>query len=129
MSTFNGQNSTGTWTLTVVDGYSGDGGTLNSWGLNFCTTQPLSINTNQINDLVLYPNPNNGSFNIQFSSNSGNDIKVNIHDVRGREIFNKSYNNNGLFNENLQLNNVQSGIYLVTVQDGARKEIKKIVVQ
>lgn len=129
LSTFNGQNSTGTWTLTVVDGYSGDGGTLNSWGLNFCTTQPLSINTNQINDLVLYPNPNNGSFNIQFSSNSGNDIKVNIHDVRGREIFNKSYNNNGLFNENLQLNNVQSGIYLVTVQDGARKEIKKIVVQ
>ena len=78
--------------------------------------------------MVLYPNPNNGSFNIQFSSNSGNDIKVNIHDVRGREIFNKSYNNNGLFNENLQLNNVQSGIYLVTVQDGARKEIKKIVI-
>ena len=47
---------------------------------------------------------------------------MNIHDVREREIFNKSYNNNGLFNENLQLNNVQSGIYLVTVQDGARKK-------
>ena len=42
--------------LLLFDGYSGDGGTLNSWGLNFCTTQPLSINTNQINDLVLYPN-------------------------------------------------------------------------
>ena len=60
---------------------------------------------------------------------SGNEIKVNVHDVRGREIFAKSYNNNGLFNESLELNNVQSGVYLVTVQDGARKEVKKIVVQ
>lgn len=129
LSTFNGQNSAGTWTLTVVDGYSGDGGTLNSWGLNFCTTQPLSTNSNQINDLVVYPNPNNGNFNIQFTSNSGNEIKVNVHDIRGREIFNKSYTNNGLFNESLQLSSVQSGVYLVTVQDGARKEVKKIVVQ
>ena len=49
--------------------------------------------------------------------------------MRGREIFNKSYNSNGLFNESLQLENVQSGIYLVTVQDGSRKEVKKIVIQ
>ena len=32
-------------------------------------------------------------------------------------------------NENLQLSNVQSGVYLVTVQDGSRKEVKKIVVE
>ncbi|MCW1147083.1 reprolysin-like metallopeptidase [Flavobacterium lacisediminis] len=129
LSTFNGQNSAGTWTLTVADNYAGDGGSLNSWGLNFCTTQPLSSNSNQINDLVVYPNPNNGNFNIQFTSNSGNDIKVNVHDIRGREIFTQTYDNSGLFNESLQLSGVQSGVYLVTVQDGARKEVKKIVVQ
>ena len=128
LSTFNGQNSAGTWTLTVIDGYSGDGGSLNSWGLNFCTTQPLSTNSNQINDLVIYPNPNNGNFNIQFTSNSSNEIKVNVHDIRGREIFAQSYVNNGLFNESLQLSNVQSGIYLVTIQDGDMKEVKKILV-
>ncbi|WP_333807468.1 zinc-dependent metalloprotease [Flavobacterium sp.] len=129
LSTLNGQNSAGTWTLTVVDGYAGDGGTLNSWGLNFCTTQPLTTNTNQINDLVVYPNPNNGNFNIQFTSNSGNEIKVNLHDIRGREIFTKSYSNNGLFNESFQLSNVQSGVYLVTVEDGDRKEVRKILVK
>ena len=109
-------------------GYSGDGGSLNSWGLNFCTTQPLSTNSNQINDLVIYPNPNNGNFNIQFTSNSGNDIKVNVHDIRGREIFAQSYANNGLFNESLHLDNVQSGMYLVTVLDGDKKVVKKILV-
>ena len=79
--------------------------------------------------VTLYPNPNNGSFNIQFNSNSGNEISVEVHDMRGRSIYNKSYTNNGLFNESLQLNNAQAGVYLVTVQDGSKKEVKKIVVQ
>ncbi|MQP24433.1 T9SS type A sorting domain-containing protein [Flavobacterium sp. LMO8] len=132
LSAFNGESSTGTWTLRILDSFNQDGGSLNSWSLNICTIQPLSSEDNEIkiSDLAIYPNPNNGNFNIQFTSTSSNEIKVNVHDLRGREIFNKSYNNNnGLFNESLQLENVQSGVYLVTVQDGARKEVKKIVVQ
>lgn len=38
LSAFNGQSSTGIWTLSVSDNYEQDGGTLNGWG--------LSINTN-----------------------------------------------------------------------------------
>ena len=131
LSAFNGQNSTGTWTLRILDSFNQDGGSLNSWSLNICTIQPLSIDDNEIkiSDLIIYPNPNNGNFNIQFTSTSGNEIKVNVHDMRGREIFNKTYSNTGFFNEDLQLNNVQSGVYLVNVQDGNRKEVKKIVVK
>jgi subtilisin-like proprotein convertase family protein len=130
LSVFNGQNSTGVWTLTVSDAFNQDGGSLNSWSLNVCTVQPLASESfNTIDDLAIYPNPNKGSFKIQFTSSSSNEIKVNVHDMRGREIFNRAYQNNGLFNESLQLNNVQSGVYLVTVQDGARKEVKKIVVE
>ncbi len=131
LSAFNGQNSTGNWTLRIFDGFSRDGGSLNGWSLSFCTVQALGleeVETN-ISDLVIYPNPNNGNFNLQFTSNTDNEIKVNIHDIGGREIFSKTYSNTGLFNESLQMNNVQSGVYLVTVQDGARKEVKKIVVQ
>ena len=105
-------------------------GTLNSWSVEVCYIQATLTSENfGLENFTLYPNPNNGSFNIQFNSNTGNEIKINVHDVRGREIFAKSYNNNGLFNESLELNNVQSGVYLVTVQDGVRKEVKKIVVQ
>ena len=81
------------------------------------------------NNFVIYPNPNSGNFNVQFSSNSNNEIKIVVHDLRGREIFANNYNNSGLFNESIQLNNVQSGIYLVTVQDGDRKEVKKIIIE
>ncbi len=129
-SVFNGQNPQGIWTFRVYDQFAGDNGNLNSWSVEICTqTVTLSVDSFGLDNFSLYPNPNNGNFNIQFTSNTGNEIKVNVHDIRGREIFNKFYNNNGLFNETLQLNGIQSGVYIITVQDGARKEQKKIVVQ
>ena len=130
LTVFNGQNPQGNWTLRVYDQFTGDDGTLNSWSIEICT-QTVTLNSESfgLENFSLYPNPNNGNFTIQFNSNSGNEIKVNVHDIRGREIFNKSYDNNGFFNENLQLDNVQSGVYLVTVEDGSRKEVKKIVIQ
>ena len=129
-SVFNGQNPQGTWTFRVYDQFTDDNGTLNSWSIEVCTQSvTLTSDSFGLENFTLYPNPNNGNFNIQFNSNSGNEIKINVHDIRGREIFNKSYDNNGFFNENLQLNNAQSGIYLVTIQDGSSKVTKKIVIE
>jgi len=77
----------------------------------------------------MYPNPNKGFFNIQFSSQSTDEVKVLVHDLLGRKVFEKQYENKGSFNENIQLQKVQAGLYLLTVVDGERKEVKKIVVQ
>lgn len=130
LSAFNGQNSAGTWTLRVADNWAGDGGSLNSWNIEFCQVQPLASESfNTIDDLAIYPNPNNGNFTVQFNSTSSNEVKIGVHDVRGRQIFDKAYQNNGLFNQSLNLNNVQSGVYFVTVQDGSKKTTKKIVVE
>jgi hypothetical protein len=116
--------------MLVSDNANVDTGSLNSWAIEVCTQQAVLASENfGIEGFFLYPNPNNGTFNIQFASTSSSEIKVNVHDMRGREIFNRAYQNNGLFNESLQLNSVQAGIYLVTVQDGSRKEVKKIIVE
>jgi subtilisin-like proprotein convertase family protein len=132
---YNGNNSAGSWKMyfkdTVVDSNVA-AATFNTFTFQLCKATQVAVLSSEnfaINDLVLYPNPNNGTFNVQFTSDSGNEIKVNVHDMRGREIFAKSYVNNGLFNESLQLNKAQAGIYLVTIQDGAKKEVKKIVVE
>jgi subtilisin-like proprotein convertase family protein len=130
LTALNSKTTNGNWSLTINDYFQGDIGTLNSWSVEVCYVQATLTSENfGLENFTLYPNPNNGNFNIQFTSTSGNEIKVNVHDVRGREIYAKSFTNNGLFNENLQLDTVQSGVYLVTVQDGSRKEVKKIVVQ
>jgi subtilisin-like proprotein convertase family protein len=130
LNIFNGLNPNGNWLVGIRDVGALDTGSVVSYTLTVCSqTATLSSDSFGLENFTLYPNPNNGNFNIQFNSNSGNEIKINVHDIRGREIFNKSYDNNGFFNENLQLNNAQSGIYLVTIQDGSSKVTKKIVIE
>lgn len=77
----------------------------------------------------LYPNPNKGSFTVQFNSSSTNTINIRIHDLRGRCVFEKQYPNKGLFNEDIKLNTVQNGIYLATIKDGENKVVKKVIVE
>ena len=130
LATLNGKPANGNWQLLLRDFYNGDIGQLNSWSVEICSqTAVLSTENFGLAGFKIYPNPNNGNFNVQFDSNSGNEININVHDIRGRQIFTKSYQNTGLFNQNLELNTVQSGVYMVTVQDGDKKETKKIVIQ
>ena len=130
LSAFNGKESSGIWSLLARDGYNEDTGQVNSWFVEVCReVATLSSDSVTLNDFVIYPNPNSGNFNVQFSSNSGNEIKVVVHDIRGRQIFERSFNNSGLFNEKINLSNVQSGVYMVTVFDGAQKQVKKIMIQ
>ena len=129
LSAFNGETSTGTWILTVSDAFNLDGGSLNSWSLNICTVQPLANEDFDFEEFALYPNPNNGSFTVKFLSNSSNDIGVNVYDISGREVYKKSFSNTGNFNENINLDNVQTGVYLVSIIDGTKKTMKKIIIE
>ncbi len=129
LSVFNGLNSTGTWTLKIADAFNQDGGILNSWSLNICTLQSLSVEENTFLNFVLYPNPNRGNFTIQFNPSSNNEITILVHDIMGRKILSNTYPNSDQFTQNLQLDNVQSGVYLVTVQEGIQRVVKRIVVE
>lgn len=130
-----GLDSLGDWVFFITDINVGDGNTAtwNSVTLTICVggTEPvLAVNDLVVDNLFsIYPNPNNGEFSIQVNSSSSNNILVEVYDLRGRLILNKSYNNSGNLNEKLNLGNVQSGIYLVNVNDGSRKSTKKIVIQ
>jgi Metallo-peptidase family M12B Reprolysin-like/Secretion system C-terminal sorting domain len=95
----------------------------------FSVSPNLASDSFGFENFVLAPNPNNGSFKISFNSDSNTDVKININDIRGRRIFDKSFENNGLFNQDLKLNNIQSGIYLVTILNGNYKTVKRIVVE
>lgn len=56
-------------------------------------------------------------------------IGIMVHDVSGRKIFDKNYNSTGLFNQELHLENAQAGIYLVSITDGVKKMVKRIVIK
>lgn len=130
LDTFNGFSQQGNWQFGFKDVVAGNTGTINSIGLEVCyQTLVLANDTFEFDDFKLYPNPNDSNFTIQFNSNSSGKIGIAVHDISGRLILNKSYSNTGLFNEKVKLDNAQAGIYLVTITDGDKKMVKRIVVQ
>ncbi len=130
----NGLTSSGSWKFYITDIATTDGvtGTMQRAVFNLCqsTLSPvLSTESYDFEDFSLFPNPNNGEFTLKFKSASTNDIKINVHDMRGRQVYEKSFSNTGAFNQNINLEKVQSGIYLVSISDGNTKTVKRIVVQ
>ncbi len=95
---------------------------------NFTITPNLANESFSLDNFSLFPNPNNGKFTVQFDSVSSNTIEVAINDMRGRSVYQKQFENTGVFSQEIQMDSIQAGIYLVTVKDGARKVVKKIVV-
>ena len=88
----------------------------------------LSTDDFGLKDFKLYPNPNTGNFSIEFNSETSSDIKISVYDIQGRQILDKTYQNTGIFSQNVQLNSVQAGVYLVNINDGDKKETRKVII-
>jgi subtilisin-like proprotein convertase family protein len=130
LSALNGQNSQGTWTLRVLDSANQDGGSVVGWSLNPCGIQvPLSVDQNSLANFNVYPNPTQGNFTVQFNSDSAEVIQVELVDLRGRSVYQSTYENTGFINQNIQLNAVQAGVYVLKVKDGDKQVSRKLVIE
>lgn len=128
-NSLNGLSPTGNWQFGFKS--TPAAGTIDSFWLEVCAANLVILGTQQFafDNFALYPNPNGGAFNVRFNSASGNKINIAVHDMRGRKIFEKAYSNSGLFDQNVKLDNAQAGIYLVSVADGDKKIVKRIVIE
>lgn len=133
LSNADGTNSAGDWIFYITDIAVGDGNiaTWNSTTITICSTvtEPvLSTNSFELNNsLSIYPNPNNGEFTVKFSG-AKDDVTLEVYDVRGRSVLSKAYNANGDFNQTINLGNVQSGLYLLNINNGGQTITKKILI-
>ncbi|PSG90498.1 zinc-dependent metalloprotease [Aurantibacter aestuarii] len=135
LNVFDGQNSAGNWRYLITDINIGDGNiaTLNSATINICSTsvEPvLSTSDFTLEDdgLLIYPNPNNGEFTVSLSSAKSNSVSIDVLDIRGRKVFSNNFDANGSLKQTINLGKVQSGMYLISVQDGNNKITKKIMI-
>ena len=113
----------------MVDDAAQDGGSIEEFTLDLCLEPTLSVDEVALDsDLTIYPNPNNGSFNILIGNPQSTKIKIAVYDINGRRIFEEQFNANQSFDEKIDLNQVQSGVYLIKITDGLFESIKKIVV-
>lgn len=129
LSAFNGQSAVGVWTLTVVDLYNQDGGSLNSWGLNICTNPVVTgISGSVLNNAIsIYPNPTNGLFNLFIGSSTEEVFTYKVTNNLGQVMETKTISGNE--NHPIDLTDNAAGIYFVTIQGTNGLKTEKIVLQ
>ena len=96
---------------------------------NLIVQPTLGVEKEAFNDFKIWPNPNTGTFTVSLTASSTDNVNLVLYDIRGRKVFSKSYTSNYTFNERISLESLASGLYLLEVENGTQKEIKKIVIE
>jgi len=92
------------------------------------TEAVLGITQNQFNVFNVYPNPSFGKITLSLSTSEN--VSVSLLDIRGRRVCTELYSNNSdVFTTELDFSTLASGLYMLNVESGAKKAIKKIVIQ
>lgn len=84
--------------------------------------------TNVIDDVTVFPNPNNGNFRIAMPKME-NDAQINIYDITGKVILTKEVSKTDAQIIDVSLANVSKGMYLVEVKGGELNYKTKMIVQ
>jgi len=111
----------GTYYLTVTDVFGCE-------GKDTCEVAgTVSVNDiENLESLKMYPNPNNGTFNIELHSMSTVNIKV--YSILGQEVYRDQIEPTGNVVKRYNLNYLEQGVYIVSVSnaDGVTKTIRWI---
>ena len=127
------QSSNYKWRVrSECDAISSNVSAFNSWQY-FTTLSSIRISagdTDLINNLNIYPNPNRGVFNISFISEEVNSFQLTIVDAFGKiiELENKELFV-GEFTKQVNLSEYPKGIYMVQIKTNDSFVSKRIVVQ
>ena len=126
LSTLNTLPADGVWVLKVFDFNNEDGGTIDNFSINLCRVQvALAVVTNPILNSNVYPNPTKGIVNVSIPALIEN-ATINLYDLQGRQILSKETNQ---VNTSIGIENLQDGIYLVTIQNDLGSITKKIILR
>ncbi|MEQ8907806.1 MAG: T9SS type A sorting domain-containing protein [Vicingaceae bacterium] len=122
------------WQIKSICTYGPSFGTTWSSMQQFTTdpspsSQERMKNSNEeaLNDgLSVFPNPNNGAFNIRFDREVEN-TQIRITDISGRSVFEGGFSKQQSINLNPQI--IESGVYLLFIQAGDKQTVKRLVIQ
>ena len=97
-----------------------------------CFPQPLVagvaglIHASQLN---IYPNPSNGSFNFELSTDKALSGEISVLDVTGKKVYSQTLNSDGLYKSIINLSSCSIGLYLLQLKTSAGVVSKSISLQ
>jgi subtilisin-like proprotein convertase family protein len=124
LNTLNTLPANGQWKLKINDPYNGDGGVVNSFSIDICyITNSLGLDTNSLSNVTIYPNPTKDIIYINIPQAIGAS-KLKLFDIQGREVLETITNKT---NEVLNIGNLQSGVYMLSIENETNRTIKKVI--
>lgn len=86
-------------------------------------------NSLSIKDLQIFPNPNQGVFTISSMSLEADDLRIEVLDLQGKELYRKDMGKVNGFTHNVNIEKLAQGVYFVKVSDGVRSTYSKVIVE
>ena len=90
-------------------------------GHSFCITNAIKENYYSNNSFI-YPNPTSDQFFIE--TNTNEKLNVDLYDINGRHVFNKSVSDKS----NIDVTTLSAGVYTLTIKNTDRVVNKKLVI-
>ena len=86
-----------------------------------------SDNFGLINNVKIYPNPNNGNFFIENTDITTTVLEIKISDLQGKIVFTKKTTSNI---EEIRTNGLSQGVYVLSIQNGeSAKSVHKLIIK
>ena len=80
------------------------------------------------NSISLFPNPNNGQFEVNFNTRKDSDVTIDIIDIVGKTIQSQSLKNlNGFVKKAIDIKNFSKGIYLMNLTFEGKTYTKRFI--
>ncbi len=122
--------TTGTYYWRVKLGHSADESDWSdTWSFHF--NYNVSIDENQLLvNFEMYPNPNKGMLNLDINVNNNTVANLEIHDITGRQVYNKQlYLNQGPNNKLINLTQLSQGIYIIKLENDQMNYNRKLIIK
>lgn len=93
----------------------------------FNETEFVGIQVNEVvSDFNIYPNPNNGTFSINYTMKNADKAIVRVLNTLGAVVFEENVHVNGTLRKDYNFS-LPSGLYFVEVESAAGKTVKKMI--
>ncbi len=87
--------------------------------------EQLSINTNQQNEISIYPNPASDYIYFNAGNKTLNNITISIFDMSGKKLIDKRIISNNRFD----ISSLTQGCYLIKIENNGKSYFKKITIK
>jgi hypothetical protein len=87
--------------------------------------ESASINNNELSQVNIYPNPSNGVITVE-GQITDNQYEIVVTDLQGRVVY-TSTTSASVINENVDISNAQSGVYMLMIKTANSTRVERIV--